>query len=49
MILHTVTPVHEKAARIRFTLSCLQEGVRRARLEKKAKGLDANLAASWRG
>jgi hypothetical protein len=41
-----------KAQTIRFTLSCLQEGVRRARREAAAKRIDAqhaaNLAASWR-
>lgn len=49
------TATADKARRVAFTLSCLQEGVRRARQEaaerKRAArnaGLEANCQAKWR-
>lgn len=41
------------AARVRFTLSCLQEGVRRGRAKAKTDRLNAqhlaNTSARWQG
>lgn len=43
----------DKASRIAFTLSCLQEGVRRGRAkahaDRIARQAELNLAAHWRG
>lgn len=49
--------MRERAARIKFALSCLREGTKRGRLEaryrREQEELDArcaaNLAARWRG
>lgn len=46
------TDITDKARRIAFTLSCLQEGVRRARREaaerRRLAQYEANIRANWR-